>query len=324
MSALNRKHLHDEAAAYAFVEAHVWPDGRICPHCGVLGESGALKGKSTRLGVYKCYACRKPFTVKIGTIFESSHIPLHKWLQAFYLLCSSKKGISSNQLARTLELGLKAAWFMSHRIREAMRDGSLAPLGGEGMVVEADEAYISKTSRPYVSPKREGRPFTKSGRNSLYNKRVIVSLVERGGRARSFHVERADKATVASIVTRNVKRESRLHTDESNLYKGADAHVAAHETIEHKIKEYARGDVTTNTVEGYFSIFKRGMKGVYQHCSEKHLHRYLSEYDFRYNARVALGVNDEARAVKAVKGIIGKRLTYRAAGSSNERTQGKT
>jgi transposase-like protein len=323
MSALNRKHLHDEAAAYAFVEAHVWPDGRVCPHCGVLGESGPLKGKSTRFGTYKCYACRKPFTVKVGTIFESSHIPLHKWLQAIYLLCSSKKGISSNQLSRTLELGLKAAWFMSHRIREAMRDGSLAPLGGEGFVIEADETYISRKS-DISAMRKDGTPY--KGRHgkphgSPVNKRAIVALVERGGSVRSFHVEHADKATIAAIVTRNIKRESRLHTDESKIYSGADAHVSAHETVLHRAKEYARGDVTTNTVEGVFSIFKRGMRGVYQHCSEKHLHRYLSEYDFRYNARVALGVNDEARAVKAVKGIVGKRLTYRASGRANEASQ---
>lgn len=320
MSVLSQKHFHSEAAAYAFVEAHIWPDGRICPHCGVIGESGALKGKSTRVGVYKCYACRKPFTVKVGTIFESSHVPLHKWLQAIFLLSSSKKGMSSNQLARTLEITLKSAWFLSHRIREAMRDGSFGPLGGEGKVVEADETYQGKKKvdrRGGVGA--HGTKFTKSGKAGM--KRAVVSLVERGGSVRSFHVERADKVTVASIVTNNVRRESRLHTDESRLYAGAEGHVAQHETVLHKSKEYARGDVTTNSVEGYFSIFKRGMTGIYQHCSEKHLHRYLSEYDFRYNAREALGVNDEARAVKALKGIVGKRLTYRTTGSGNAGTQ---
>lgn len=316
MSVLSQKHFHDEKAAYAFVEAHVWPDGRVCPHCGVVGESGALKGKSTRPGVYKCYACRKPFTVKVGTIFEASHVPLHKWLQAIFLLCSSKKGMSSNQLARTLEITLKSAWFLSHRIREAMRDGSLALIGGEGKVVEADETYHGKKSTVRTLSSR-GKPFTKSGKGGPSNKRAIVSLVERGGNVRSFHVDRADKVTVASIVTNNVARESRLHTDDSRLYLGSDGHVAQHETVNHTAKEYARGDVNTNTVEGYFSIFKRGMKGIYQHCSEKHLHRYLSEYDFRYNAREALGVNDEARAVKALKGIVGKRLTYRTTGAGN-------
>jgi transposase-like protein len=316
MSVLAQKHFHDEKAAYAFVEAHVWPDGRVCPHCGVVGESGALKGSSTRLGVYKCYACRKPFTVKVGTIFESSHVPLYKWLQAIFLLSSSKKGISANQLHRTLEITLKSAWFLSHRIREAMRDGGLGPLGGEGQIVEADETYIGKKSGVRTQTTR-GKAFTKSGGGGVAEKRAIVSLVARGGSVRSFHVDRADKATVASIVTQNVARESRLHTDESRLYLGADAHVAEHHTVHHASKEYARGIVHTNTVEGYFSIFKRGMKGVYQHCGEKHLHRYLAEYDFRYNNRVALGVNDETRAVKAINGVVGKRLTYRMAGSAS-------
>lgn len=318
MSILNKKHFYNEKAAYAFVEAHVWPDGRVCPHCGVVGENSPLKGSSTRIGVYKCYACRKPFTVKVGTIFESSHIPLHKWLQAIFLLSSSKKGISSNQLARTLEITLKSAWFMSHRIREAMRDGSLSPLGGEGKIVEADETYHGPVSNP-PKTRTDGSPFIKKGNSRP--KRAIISLVERGGRVRSFHVERADKEAVAKIVTNNVARESRLHTDESRLYFGADAHVAQHEAVNHTAKEYARGDVTTNSVEGYFSIFKRGTKGLYQHCSEKHLHRYLSKYDFRYNAREALGVNDEARAAKALKGVVGERLTYRTTGAANAGAQ---
>jgi transposase-like protein len=302
MSVLNKKHFHSEASAYAFVEAHIWPDGRVCPHCGILGESGALNGKSTRVGVYKCYACRKPFTVKVGTIFEDSHIPLHKWLQAIFLLSSSKKGISSNQLARTLEVTLKSAWFMSHRIREAMREGSLGPLGGAGQVVEADETFIGKK-----------RGVHEIGPGGFRQMNAVVALVERGGRVRSFHVEQADKPTVARIVIHNIARESHLHTDESHNYKGAEGHVAKHESVTHSKDEYVREGVTTNTIEGYFGIFKRGMKGIYQHCSEKHLHRYLSEYDFRYNNRVALGVNDEQRAVKALKGIVGKRLTYRTA-----------
>jgi transposase-like protein len=320
MSVLTQKHFHNEAAAYAFVEAHVWPDGRVCPHCGVIGESGALKGKSTRLGVYKCYACRKPFTVKVGTIFEGSHIPMYKWLQAIFLLSSSKKGMSSNQLHRTLEITLKSAWFMSHRIREAMRDGSLGPLGGAGEIVEADETYIGKKSGVRTMTTR-GKPFTRGGKAGVAEKRAIVSLVQRGGTVRSFHVERADKVTIASIVTQNIARETKLFTDESRLYMGADAHVAEHDTVHHASKEYARGIVHTNTVEGFFAIFKRGMKGIYQHCGEKHLHRYLSEYDFRYNNRTALGVNDETRAVKALKGAIGKRLTYRTTGRKNARKE---
>jgi transposase-like protein len=315
-SALSRLYLHNEKAAYAFVEAQLWADGRPCPHCGVVDESTLLKGKSTRIGVYKCRACRKPFTVKVGTIFEASHIKLHIWLQAIFLLSSSKKGISSNQLSRALGVTLKSAWFMSHRIREAMRDGALAPLGGVGEVVEADETYLWKSSEERTAA-WNGRPFTKGGHVGVGGKRAIVSLVQRGGNVRSFHVERADKATVASIVTQNVHRESRLHTDESRLYMGAGAHVSAHETVHHGRKEYARGDVTTNNVEGYFSIFKRGMRGVYQHCQEKHLHRYLSEYDFRYNNRAKLGVDDESRAAVALRGVVGKRLTYKTVGGAN-------
>jgi transposase-like protein len=304
-SALSRPYLHDEKAAYSFVESQLWADGRPCPHCGVVDESTALKGKSTRIGVYKCRACRKPFTVKVGTIFEASHIKLHIWLQAIFLLSSSKKGISSNQLSRSLGITLKSAWFLSHRIREAMRDGGLVVLGGAGEVVEADETYIGR-KKGFVTK-----------RGGAYHKNAVVSLVQRGGKVRSFHVDRADKATVARIVVDNVARESRLHTDESNLYKGAEGHVAKHERIWHTAGEYARGDVTTNSVEGFFSIFKRGMKGVYQHCQEKHLHRYLSEYDFRYNNRIALGVDDESRAAVALRGVVGKRLTYKTVGGVN-------
>lgn len=314
MSVLNAKHFHDEAAAYKFVEARVWPDGRVCPHCGVIGESGALKGKSTRIGVYKCYACRKPFTVKVKTIFEASHIKLHVWLQAIFLLSSSKKGVSANQLHRVLGVTLKSAWFMAHRIRLAMAGSDVSPLGGEGMIVEADETYYGKKANDTRTMTGLGNPFTKKGNSGPGGKWAIVSLVERGGSIRSFHVDRADKQTVASIVVNNVARESRLHTDESRLYAGADAHTASHERVNHSKGEYVRGDVHTNSVEGSFGIFKRGMKGIYQHCDERHLHRYLAEFDFRYNARTALGVNDEARADKALKGVVGKRLTYRTVG----------
>jgi transposase-like protein len=313
-SALSRKYLHDEKAAYAFVESQLWADGRPCPHCGVVDESTALKGKSTRIGVYKCRACRKPFTVKVGTIFESSHIKLHIWLQAIFLLSSSKKGISSNQLSRSLGITLKSAWFMSHRIREAMRDGGLAVLGGVGEVVEADETYYGRKTVA-ATETTDGRSFTHSKRGrGPANKMAVVSLVQRGGKVRSFHVERADKVTVARIVMDNVARESRLHTDESRLYRGADGAFQSHETVQHGAGEYARGDVNTNSVEGFFSIFKRGMRGIYQHCQEKHLHRYLSEYDFRYNNRIALGVDDESRAAVALRGVVGKRLTYKTVG----------
>lgn len=309
-SVLSAKHFHDEQAAYDYLEARIWADGRSCPHCGVLERSSKMAGESTRIGVYKCYACRKQFSVKVGTVFESSHVKLHLWLQAVALITAGKKGISANQLHRALGVSLKTAWFMGHRIREAMREGNLAPMGGAGGIVEADETYFQKTAEPKVSAQRKGRPY-KVGSRGPRDKRAIVSLVERGGKVRSFHVENADKSTVSRIVAENVARESRLHTDESRLYTGADAMFASHETVKHTAKEYARGDVHTNSAEGYFSIFKNGMRGTYQHCAEKHLHRYLAEYDFRYNHRIRLGFNDTARADAALKGIVGKRLTYR-------------
>jgi transposase-like protein len=310
-SVLSDKHFHDEAAAYRFVEARVWPDGPVCPHCGGVDRIGKMGGKSTRIGTYKCYQCRKPFTVKIGTIFESSHVPLHIWLQAIFLMASSKKGVSSNQLHRTLGVTLKTAWFLSHRIREAMRSGGLDPLGGAGKIVEADETYFGERENFMPSSNRHGRPYTKGGRSGPSSKRAVVALVERGGETRTFHVDRATKAAVTKIVTDNVDRETYLHTDESRLYGDADQLFAEHRTVKHSVGEYVRGVVHTNTVESVFSVFKRGMVGVYQHCSEKHLHRYLAEFDFRYNNRVALGVNDVDRAEQALKGIVGKRLTYR-------------
>jgi transposase-like protein len=313
MSVLSAKHFHDEKAAYTFVEARVWPKGPHCPHCGGVERIGRLKGNSTRLGVYKCYQCRKPFTVKVGTVFEYSHIPLHIWLQGIALMSSSKKGISSNQLHRVLGITLKAAWFLSHRVREAMRDGTLAPMGGSGAVIEADETYFGRQAKPIRPGKwRKGRPYLKGGQGPAGH-RAVVALVERGRSVRSFHVENADKPTIAKIVTENLLRESVLHTDESTLYRGVE--FSGHEKVKHSKGEYVRGTVHTNTVEGFFSIFKRGMKGVYQHCAEKHLHRYLAEFDFRYNHRVAVGVDDQARADQAIRGIVGKRLTYRTAHS---------
>jgi len=309
-STLSAAHFHDEAAAYAYVEARVWPNGPVCPHCGGVERLSKMNGKSTRIGTYKCYQCRKQFTVKVGTVFESSHVALNVWLQALALLTSSKKGFSSNQLSRILGVTLKTAWFMSHRIREAMRDGVMAPLGGNGGIVEADETYLWKATNQEPSPQRKGRPYLKRKAGTV-NKRAVISLVERGGKVRSFHVENADKPTVNKIVNANIDRETRIHTDESRLYGDIEFTFAKHETVHHSSGEYARDDVTTNTVEGFFSIFKRGMTGIYQHCDEKHLHRYLAEFDFRYNNRVKLGVNDVERADIALTGIVGKRLTYR-------------
>ncbi len=298
-SVIEAKAFQDETAAYAWVEARVWPDGPICPHCGGVDRIGKLQGKSTRPGVYKCYQCRKPFTVKVGTVFEDSHVPMRFWLQAMYLLCSSKKGISSNQLHRTLGVTLKTAWFMSHRIREAMRVVGMEPMGGDGSTVEADETFIGRL---------EGQPKAKAGWG---HKNVVLTLVERGGSARSFHVDSTSVAQIAPIVRANIARETALMTDEGRQYLEVGAEFASHDTVNHSQEEYVRGHVHTNTVEGYYSIFKRGMKGIYQHCAEKHLHRYLAEFDFRYSNRVRLGVDDTERTERAVKGIVGKRLTYR-------------
>jgi transposase-like protein len=304
MSALSAPHFHDEEAAYAYVEARIWPEGPVCPHCGGFDRIGKMGGKSTRVGTYKCYQCRKPFTVKIGTIFEASHVPMRIWLQAMYLIAGSKKGISSNQLHRTLGVTLKTAWFMSHRIREAMRDGALAPLGTAGGRVEVDETYIGYNPR---SPKVAG----KSGSS---HKLRVVSLIDRDtGAARSMPANSLVRDEVAQIVRANVAREAMLTTDESRLYSAVGKEFAAHEFVTHGRKEYVRGDVSTNTVEGFFSIFKRGMRGIYQHCHEKHLHRYLAEFDFRYSNRVALGYNDTDRSDTMLKGVVGKRLTYQTA-----------
>ena len=303
MSILSQPQFHNEAAAYKWVEARVWPEGPNCPHCGGVERIGKMEGKSTRMGVYKCYQCRKPFTVKVNTVFESSHVKLHLWLQAMFLMASSKKGISSNQLHRTLGVTLKTAWFMSHRIREAMRVVGMEPMGGEGSIIEADETYFGDKE---LVTKR-----TKKGKSGLSGKRAIVALVQRNGKARSFYAPQINKLTINQIISENLLPATRLHTDESRLYSDVLQMVDQHETVNHRNLEYVRGETHTNTVEGYFSIFKRGMKGIYQHCSEKHLQRYLSEFDFRYSNRIALGVNDPSRTELAIKGIVGKRLTYR-------------
>jgi transposase-like protein len=301
MSILSKPYFHDEAKAYEHLEAVLWPDGPVCPHCGVVGESTKLKGEATRPGLYKCNACRKQHRVTVGTVFESAHIPLPKMLQAVYLMTASKKGISAHQMHRTLEITYKSAWFLCHRIREAMCDGKLAPMGGAGQIVEMDETAQGRVEgAPKHSPRRTGQWA-----------RTVFTLVERGGSARSFHVEGTTIGQLVPIIRANIRRESAVMTDEASWYKAIGKEFARHGAVEHGAFEYVRGDVTPNTVEGYFSIFKRGMRGVYQHCSEKHLHRYLAEFDFRYSNRVALGINDAARAQKALNGIKGKRLYYR-------------
>lgn len=261
MSVLSKPYFHDEAAAFAHLESVLWPTGPVCPHCGsVSGKHYDLR--KTRMGLRKCSDCRKQFTVKVGTVFESAHIPLNKMLQAVYLMTASKKGISAHQLHRVLEVQYKTAWFLAHRIREAMRDGTLAPMGGTGGVVEADETYFGKTEEQ-PTPTTRGKPFTKRGKTGPAGKRAVVALVERGGSVRSFHVEKANKKEVAKIVGDNIDRETKLYTDESRLYPEVGKEFAEHSTVRHSAEEYVRGDAHTNTIEGYVSIFKRGMKGVY-------------------------------------------------------------
>ena len=319
-SVLAQAHFHDESAAFAYLEGKLWPQGPVCPKCG--GEGYALNGVKdkkgrARLGLKKCRACRSQFTVRIGTIFEDSHAPLHIWLQAIALLASSKKGISSNQLHRTLGVTLKTAWHMSHRIRLAMATKASTPMGGAGRVVEIDETYHGYVENPSELRKDTGKPLKrgKKGYRGPANRRAVVALVERGGSARVFHVAEANAATVQKIVRENIHPESRVHTDASSLYKFVGREFAEHKTVEHSMGEYVRfeegGAVHNNSCESYFSVLKKGLGGVYQHCKEKHLHRYLAEFEFRHNNRVALGVGDEARAEQLIAQVVGKRLTYR-------------
>ena len=303
MSSINQPHLQNEIEAYKWAEAKIWPNGPTCPHCGGVERISAMKGKTTRIGTYKCYQCRKPFTVKVGTIFESSHIPLRYWLQAIYLISSSKKGISANQLHRTLGITLKSAWFMAHRIRLAMQSSGLEPLGGAGKIVEADETFVGMK----VGFKRT---------RGAVHKMKVLSLVERGGHVRSQRLAMLSRSGIEQAIRDNVHPESRIMTDTAAYYRKPLLGFAGHEKVNHEQDEYVRGEVYTNTLEGYFSLFKRGMRGVYQHCREKHLHRYLAEFDFRYNNRVALGVNDEARASHLLEGVVGKRLTYQTTGKA--------
>jgi transposase-like protein len=302
----NAPHLQDHDKAREYLETLRWDGEPVCSRCGTVGGHYATK----KSGVWRCHSkeCRKDFSVTTGTVMESSHIKLHIWLQALALMTASKKGMSAHQLHRQLGVTYKSAWFLAHRIREAMRTGGLTPMGGAGKIVEADETYFGKPAEPRVSKQRQGRPYKNT---RARNSRPVLALVERGGSVRTFHVPVADAANVAQIVRDNIKRETRLQTDESKLYVRVGEEFAAHETVNHSAKEYARGDVTTNTVETYFSVFKRGMRGTYQHCGEKHLHRYLAEFDFRYNNRSAFGISDGERAARAIKGIAGKRLTYR-------------
>src|ERR1700730_18114908 len=300
---LTAKIFTDETAAREHFEALRWPDGPICPHCGVVGEATELNGKTTRPGLYKCRACQKPFTATMGTLYERSHIPLHKWLLATHLMTASKKGISAHQLWRMLSFGsYRTAWFMAHRIREGMRE--LFPeaggtLGSNGNAVEMDETYIGGKERNKHKNKRANL-----GRGGV-GKEPVISLVERGGDVRSHHIPTVNAKNVGEILERQLKERATLYTDDSKVYRSVKPRRRPTSTVNHSAGEYVRGDVHTNTIEGYFSILKRGINRVYLHVSEQH----LAEFDFRYNERMKLGVDDKMRATKAVKGITGKRLT---------------
>jgi transposase-like protein len=305
MSILSAPHFHDEAAAFARVEAVLWPQGPVCHHCGCMGRISAIPAnpeKRVRYGLKRCGDCKKQFTVRMGTIFEESKLPLRIWLQAMHLMCSSKKGVSAHQLHRTLEITYKSAWFLAHRIREAMRSGDLSPFGHDGGMVEVDETYIGR---------EPGTPVRGGGDHKM----KVVSLVDRTtGRARSVVVDDITSKVLGEIVATNLTREAILMTDEARHYIKIGQLQAGHGHTNHSAGEYVSRFnplVHTNTVEGFFSIFKRGMRGVYQHASKKHLHRYLAEFDFRYSNRIALGVDDTARATRALQGVRGKRLTYR-------------
>ena len=311
----------DKEAARLHLEATRWPEGAVCPHCKSKNVR-ELNGKSHRAGLRQCNEkeCRQQFTVTVGTVFERSKVPLNKWLLATHLLTASKKGMSAHQIHRMIGVTYKTAWFMYHRIREAMTNDNPPPMGGKDKVIEADETYIGnkvsvkkRRNSSYVRRKPDGkleRVFPKRGASNKY---TVVSLVERGGSVRSFHVDRATRANVREILVRNADRQSRLMTDESKLYIEVGHEYERHESVNHGRKEYVRGDVYTNTLEGYYSIFKRGMRGVYQHCGESHLQRYVTEFDFRYNGR---HLNDNERRDAALKGIQGKRLTYRRINSA--------
>jgi len=313
MSVLSETRFHNEPDAFKYLERIVWPNGVICPHCGVEGgrvyDLAGVRSKPSkkspegaiRYGLKKCGECRQQFTAKVGTVFEHARMPLHKMLQAVHLIVSSKKGISSHQLSRILEVQYNTAWFLSHRIREAMRSGDLAPFGGNGTVVEVDETLIGRL---------KGAPV----KRAFHHKMKVLALVDRdSGRARTMVVDNVNTATLLPIVMANIAKETRVMTDEANAYRHLGRHFAEHGFTSHVAGQYVDYNdrtIHTNTVEGYFSIFKRGMKGIYQHCGEQHLHRYLAEYEFRYNNRIANGVDDCQRAVNALAGIVGKRLTY--------------
>ena len=309
MSVLSKPYFHNEEAAFAYLESKLWANGTTCPHCGGFDRITKVKAnpeKRIRLGLYRCGQCKLQFTVKVGTVFEHARMPLHKMLQAVYLMTSSKKGVSAHQLHRMLEVTYKTAWFLAHRIREAMRSGDLTPFGANGGIVEVDETFIGHDTA--IKPKGE-----KKGRGYAH-KHKVLSLIDRDtGRQRSMVVDSLKAADLTPILKANIAKEAIVMTDEASYYAKLDTHFAGHGFTRHGAGQYVDYDdptIHTNTIEGAFSIFKRGMKGVYQHCAKKHLHRYVAEFEFRYTHRERTGYNDAERSEQALRGIVGKRLTY--------------
>ena len=307
MSDFSNPIFHDEATAREWLEARLWPHGPVCPHCGVINEATLMEGKSHRPGLYQCNACRDPFTVTVGTLYERSKIPLNKWLAATHLMMASKKGMSALEIGRLLGFSKKTAWFVCHRIRESLRPTNLEPMGGEGKTVEIDETYIGGKEKNKHKSKRN------AGNIGGQGKEAVFSLVERDGKVRSRHMPKVTGFTLKAVLKDQIKADTRIISDEGSAAKIA-AEGFKHETVNHGIGEYVRGDIYTNTIEGYFSIFKRGVTGTFHHISSQHLKRYLAEFDFRYNEREALGVDDAERFNRAIPGIVGKRLTYRQVG----------
>ena len=299
MSILTEKHFRNEKSAIQYVENIIWKDGKKCPHCQNTKQDKiyVIQSEKARLGTHKCGTCKKQFTVKIGTVFEASHIPLYKWIQACFLMASSKKGISAHQLHRTLEITYKSAWFLAHRIREAMKELGCEKMGGEDKIVESDETFIGNEKEKPV------------GARGWNHKNKILSLVERQGKVKSFHISGVNVATIKPILKDALYQDTNLITDEATWYKPIGKEFKTHEFVRHSAKEYVKdGYIHTNTIEGYFGLFKRGMKGIYQHCKSQHLKRYLCEFDFRYNRR---DLNDVNRAVEIVANAFGKRLKYK-------------
>lgn len=306
-SVLSQPHFHDEAAAYARLEAIVWPEGPHCPRCGALDRITKVKGG--RMGLRRCGYCKREFTVKVGTVFESSHVPLHLWFQAAHLMSASKKGISAHELHRILGVTYKTAWFMGHRLREAMRLmlEDQGALGGNGKTVEVDETYVGgKESNKHVGARKN---------RGAQGKAAVFSMVQRGAGVRSMHLATVTAATLRPIMLAHIDDKSALYTDDAGMYRKMSDDFS-HEVVNHSAEEYVRGAVHTNTIEGYFSILKRGINGTYHHVSQQHLGRYLAEFDFRYNNRIALGIADSERTERSMRGIVGKRLLYRDSSSA--------